>query len=85
MNNVRVCQPAPPTRLYLTLNQGAGPRAISLSWVTLMAQQRQRQRLSALRDDPNLARFVLEGTATGKQLGNGSYGSVEEVSLRKVP
>ena len=38
-----------------------------------MAQQRQRQRLRALRDDPNLARFVLEGTATGKQLGNGSY------------
>ena len=49
----------------------------------MMAQLRQRQRLRALRDDPNLARFVLEGTATGKQLGNGSYGSVEEVSLRK--
>ena len=47
----------------------------------MMAQQRQRQRLSALRDDPNLARFVLERTATGKQLGTGSYGSVEEVSL----
>ena len=74
----------PLLHAYLTLNQGAGLRAIS-SWVALMAQQRQRQRLSALRDDPNLARFVLEGTATGKQLGNGSYGSVEEVSLRKVP
>ena len=46
-----------------------------------MAERQQRQRLRALRDDPNLARFVVEGTATGKQLGTGSYGSVEEVSL----
>ena len=41
--------------------------------------QRQSERLRALRNDPNLEPFVLEGTATGKQLGNGSYGSVEEV------
>ena len=41
--------------------------------------QRQRQRLRALRNDPNLARFVVEGIATGKQLGTGSYGAVEEV------
>ena len=41
--------------------------------------QRQRQRLRALRNDPNLARFVVEGVTTGKQLGTGSYGAVEEV------
>ena len=41
---------------------------------------RQRQ-LRAIRNDRNLARFVVEGTATGKQLGTGSYGSVEEVNF----
>ena len=44
---------------------------------TKMAQ-RQRQ-FRAIRNDRNLARFVVEGRATGKQLGTGSYGSVEEV------
>ena len=45
---------------------------------------RERQRLPCLRavhDDPNLAYFVVEGRATGKALGTGSYGSVEEVRL----
>ena len=46
--------------------------------VSKMAQ-RQRQRLRTLRNDPNLARFVVEGVPTGKQLGTGSYGTVEEV------
>ena len=46
-----------------------------------MAERQQRQRLRALRNDRNLARFVVEGRATGKQLGTGSYGSVEEVTL----
>ena len=47
----------------------------------VMAERQQRQRLRALRNDRNLARFVVEGRATGKQLGTGSYGSVEEVTL----
>ena len=47
----------------------------------MMAERQQRQRLRALRNDRNLARFVVEGRATGKQLGTGSYGSVEEVTL----
>ena len=51
---------------------------LNLSWV-MMAERQQRQRLRALRNDRNLARFVVEGRATGKQLGTGSYGSVEEV------
>ena len=34
-----------------------------------------------LHTDPNFARFVVEGTATGRQLGIGSYGSVEEVAM----
>ena len=33
----------------------------------------------ALQGDRNFARFVVQGTATGRQLGTGSYGSVEEV------
>ena len=40
----------------------------------------QRQRLRVLRNDPNLASFVVEGVTTGKKLGTGSYGAVEEVS-----
>ena len=39
-----------------------------------MAQRRQ-----ALKESPDLARFVVMGTATGRELGIGSYGSVEEV------
>ena len=37
------------------------------------------RRLDALRNDVNLARFVTQGRRTGRQLGTGSYGSVEEV------
>ena len=33
----------------------------------------------SLQNDPNITRFVVEGSATGRQLGIGSYGSVEEV------
>ena len=44
-----------------------------------MAGRQQRQRLRTLRDNRQLARFIVEGRATGKQLGTGSYGSVEEV------
>ena len=47
----------------------------------IMAERRQRQRLRALRDNRQLARFMVEGRATGKQLGTGSYGSVEEVDV----
>lgn len=32
-----------------------------------------------LTNDRNLRRFVVEARPTGKQLGTGSYGSVEEV------
>jgi hypothetical protein len=44
-------------------------------------QQRHERQLQALRNDRELARFVVEGRATGKQLGTGSYGSVEEVCI----
>lgn len=55
-------------------------RATGLFGEDFMAQ-RQRQRLAALRNDPQLARFVVQGRPTGKALGVGSYGSVEEVRL----
>ena len=38
-----------------------------------------QEQLQYLQNDPNIARFVVEGAATGKHLGIGSYGSVEEV------
>ena len=44
-----------------------------------MAERQQRQRLRALQNNRQLARFIAQGRATGKQLGTGSYGSVEEV------
>ena len=44
-----------------------------------MAERQQRQGLRTLQNNRQLARFVQEGRATGKQLGTGSYGSVEEV------
>ena len=44
-----------------------------------MAGRQQRQRLRALQNNRQLARFTVQGRATGKQLGTGSYGSVEEV------
>ena len=45
----------------------------------MMAERQQRQRLRALRNNRDIARFTVQGRATGKQLGTGSYGSVEEV------
>ena len=56
------------------------PVATVATAVSKMAE-RQRQRLRALRNDPTLVRFVVEGVTTGKQLGTGSYGTVEEVRL----
>ena len=44
-----------------------------------MAERQQRQRLRALQNNRQLARFIVQGRVTGKQLGTGSYGSVEEV------
>lgn len=41
-----------------------------------MAAQRQ---LRALANDRNLRRFVVQARPTGRQLGTGSYGTVEEV------
>ena len=45
----------------------------------MMAERQQRQRLRALRNNRDITRFTVQGRATGKQLGTGSYGSVEEV------
>ena len=44
-----------------------------------MAERQQQQRLRVLQNNRQLARFTVRGRATGKQLGTGSYGSVEEV------
>ena len=70
--------PGSPTYIYAA---SPHPSVVINQWQTAVNMaQRQRQRILALRNDPNLARFRVEGTATGKQLGTGSYGSVEEVS-----
>ena len=41
--------------------------------------ERSQHRVRSLRNDQNLSRFVVEGRSTGRQLGTGSYGTVEEV------
>ena len=38
-------------------------------------------RLRALSNDRDLRRFIVQAETTGKNLGTGSYGSVEEVTL----
>ena len=43
---------------------------------------RRPQGLYTLRNNPDIARFVIEGEANGRQLGTGSYGSVEEVNYK---
>ena len=44
-----------------------------------------RHQLHALRNHPNLQRFLVSNARpTGKQLGNGSYGSVEELEVNGV-
>ena len=46
-----------------------------------MAFWRRRDVAEAFRSDPQLQQYVLTGvTPTGRVLGTGSYGSVEEVS-----
>ena len=41
-----------------------------------------RRLFMTLSDDRNLRRFVVQARSTGKQLGIGSYGAVEEVIER---
>ena len=49
--------------------------------VAIWSNKMARRHLEALRNETNLARFVVEGRCTGKHLGTGSYGSVEEVLI----
>ena len=41
-------------------------------------------RRQAFQSSPELQQFVLPGRPTGKQLGVGSYGSVEEVEVNDL-
>ena len=71
-----LCMPIKSVLHILRMRVVLVPRATDTP--NLDMAQRQRY-LRALRNDRNLARFVVEGRATGRQLGTGSYGSVEEV------
>ena len=44
-----------------------------------MMMAASRRLFMTLSDDRNLRRFVVQARSTGKQLGIGSYGAVEEV------
>ena len=48
-----------------------------ISPLTMAAQRRGR--FGALANDRNLRRFVVNARPTGRHLGTGSYGAVEEV------
>ena len=54
---------------------------INFVGVACIGYSRSKMARQALRDNHDLARFTIEGEANGRQLGTGSYGSVEEVSL----
>ena len=41
-----------------------------------------RNQLRALSNDRTLRRFVMQARSTGRQLGTGSYGTVEEVWIQ---
>ena len=41
-----------------------------------------QRRLWSIRRDRTLARYILEVKATGRKLGSGAYGLVEEVRVR---
>ena len=43
--------------------------------------ERTQQIVRALRNNQILSRFVLEGRSSGRQLGTGSYGTVEEIRI----
>ena len=58
---------------------GETPFCFFISPSTMAAQQRGR--FGALVNDRNLRRFVVEARETGRHLGTGSYGAVEEVWL----
>ena len=51
-------------------------------YVSSMAALRGQFR--ALSNDRNLQRFVVQARPSGRQLGTGSYGTVEEVQLLQV-
>ena len=46
-----------------------------------MAHIQLRTQFRALHDDENLRHFVIEARSTGRKLGVGAYGTVEEVQL----
>lgn len=43
-----------------------------------------QRRLRGLRSDPRISRLIVEGKSTGKHLGKGSYGFVEEVNGARI-
>ena len=68
---------------YVLVMVATWPRRISTSHTHSNDRIRAMaaRRYVALQDDLELAPFIVEGRSTGRQLGGGSYGSVEEVGL----
>ena len=71
----------PAYSMYAEFGSGRSINIYKWGSRTTMAERPQRQRLRALQNNRQLARFIVQGKATGKQLGTGSYGSVEEVAI----
>ena len=63
-------------RLRVRSIRGAG---LVVSAIAFMAARRRPS--AALSIDRNLRRFLLQGRPTGRVLGTGSYGTVQEVGL----
>ena len=59
------------------------------SWVLLTAGSvvqavKTSGQLGTIQQNINLAQFVVEGTLTGRELGSGYFGTVEEVYIACV-
>ena len=48
----------------------------------IMLAMAVQRRFSALQNDANIAQYLVEGHFVGRELGTGSYGSVEEVLIK---
>ena len=56
--------------------EGGGVTLRSSSTINMALVER---RLQGLRNDPRISPLIVKGKSTGKHLGTGSFGSVEEV------
>ena len=66
-------------RYGLVSKNKADTQLLVYGYSYIMLAMAVQRRFSALQNDANIAQFLVEGHFVGRELGTGSYGSVEEV------